>query len=205
MVTGAHPVLPLDAKEATWLIKPPVGVISDEEMIGLRARALAKHRIHVTKMRERIDQEKLKRLRAYEKDYKAVIRDYKFKPGDLVLVRNTAIESSLDKKMKPRYMGPMIVVAINKGGSYILAEMNGAVWQQKVAKFRVIPYFAREKIEIPDGIMAIIDADESELGKICAQPEEGPDNGRDYLMDGVAMQDSDDSDIDSEVDEADDI
>ena len=99
----------------------------------------------------------------------------------------------------------MIVVAINKGGSYILAEMNGAVWQQKVAKFRVIPYFAREKIEIPDGIMAIIDADESELEKICAQPEEESDNGRDYLMDSVAMQDSDDSDIDSEVDEADDI
>jgi hypothetical protein len=205
MVTGAHPVLPLDAREATWLVKPPVGIITEEEMIGLRARALAKHRIHVTKMRERIDHEKLKRLKAYEKDYKAVIRDYKFQPGDLVLVRNTAIESSLDKKMKPRYMGPMIVVAINKGGSYILAEMTGAVWQQKVAKFRVIPYFAREKIEIPEGIMAIIDADESDLDKIRNQPEEESELERDYLMDGVNMQDSDDSELENDVDEADDI
>ena len=203
MVTGAHPVLPLDLKEATWLVKPPIGVISDDELVGMRVRALAKHRIHVIKMRECIDEEKLKRLEAYERDYKAVIRDYKFVPGDLVLVRNTAIESSLDKKMKPRYMGPMIVVSVNKGGSYILAEMNGAVWQQKVAKFRVIPYFAREKIEIPEGIMAIIDADESELEKIREQPDEEAILEKDYLMEGVNLNDSDDSDIDSEVDEAD--
>jgi hypothetical protein len=205
MVTGAHPILPLDAKEATWLVKPPMGVITEEEMIGMRARALAKHRIHVINMRQRVDQEKLKRLKIYERDYKAVIRDYKFQPGDLVLVRNTAIESSLDKKMKPRYMGPMIVVTVNKGGSFILAEMTGAVWQQKVAKFRVIPYFAREKIEIPEGIMAIIDADDSDLDKIREQPEEESMLERDYLLDGVAMNDSDDSDEINEEDEVDDI
>ena len=39
MVTGTHPVMPLDIREATWLVRPPVGVLSDEEMIGLRARA----------------------------------------------------------------------------------------------------------------------------------------------------------------------
>ena len=203
MVTGAHPVLPLDLQEATWLVKPPIGVLTDEELVGMRARALAKHRIHVAKMRTRIDQDKMRHLKAYERDYKAVIRDYKFQPGDLVLVRNTAIESSLDKKMKPRYMGPMIVVAVNKGGSYILAEMNGAVWQQKVAKFRVIPYFARERVEIPEGIMNIIDAGESELERIRAQPEDESILERDYLMDGVAMHDSDESEIESDLNEAD--
>jgi len=204
MVTGAHPILPLDAEEATWLVKPPEGVISEEELIGMRARALAKHRVHVEQMRKRVDKEKLNRLKAYERDFKAVIKDYKFKPGDLVLVRHTAIESSLDKKMKPRYTGPMIVVAENKGGSYILAELSGAVWHQKVAKFRVIPYFAREKIDLPEGIMAILDTDAAGLEKIRAQPEEDVDSFRDYLMDGVKMIDSDDSDPEV-VDEADDI
>jgi ribosomal protein L21E len=204
MVTGAHPILPLDSEEATWLVKPPDGVISEEELIGMRARALAKHRIHVDQMRKRVDKDKLLRLKAYEKDFKAVIKDFKFKPGDLVLIRHTEIESSLDKKMKPRYTGPMIVVAENKGGSYIIAEMSGAVWHQKVAKFRVVPYFARQKIDLPEGIMEIIDTDEAGLERIRAQPEDDVNLFRDYLMDDVRVRDSDESDQE-EVNETDDI
>jgi hypothetical protein len=187
MVTGAHPILPLDAKEATWLAKPPDGVMSESDLIASRARALAKHKVHVEQMRKRIQLDKLKRLEAYERDFKAVIKDYRFQPGDLVLVRNTAIESSLDKKMKPRYNGPMIVVATNPRGSFILAEMSGAVWQQKVARFRVVPYFARRKIDIPEGIMAIIDLGQEGLDRIRAQPEEDVDLDRDYLMGDVRL------------------
>ena len=161
LVTGAHPTIPLDDAEARWLVKPPTGIITEMELIGLRARALAKHRIHVEQMRKHINLDKLKRLKQYKQDYKAVIKDYKFDPGSLVLVRITAVESSLDKKMKPRYFGPMIVVVANKGGSYILAELTGAVWQQQVAKFRVIPYFTREKIDIPEGILSVIDTKNS--------------------------------------------
>jgi ribosomal protein S17 len=195
MVTGLHPILPLDAAEATWLASAPKGVMTETELIGMRARSLAKHRTHVAEMRERIDRDKLKRLESYEKDFKAVIKDYQFKPGDLVLVRNTAIESSLDKKMKPRYTGPMIVVAQTKGGSYVLAEMTGAVWHYKVARFRVVPYFAREKIELPEGIMSIIDCDAETLGKIMAQEDKDEELKRDYLMDEVYIEGSNDSDM----------
>jgi len=197
MVTGADPILPLDIKEATWLVRPPVGIISEEELIGNRARALAKHRIHVNQMRKRIHKQKLERLLRYEKDNEAVIKDYKFEPGDLVLVRNTVVESSLNRKMKPGYLGPMIVVKENKGGSYILAEVTGAVWHRKVAKFRVVPYFAREKIDIPEGILAVIDASEEDLVHIknlVDETEEPPD--RDYLLDDVRMNNSDSEDDD---------
>lgn len=117
-------------------------------------------------------------------------------------MRNTAIESSLDKKMKPRYFGPLFVVAENKGGSYILAELTGAVWHQKVAKFRVIPYFARRKIEIPEGMMSILDTNEAGLDKIKSQPDEDIVLSKEYLMDNVRMNASD---SDNELNETDDI
>ena len=99
----------------------------------------------------------------------------------------------------------MVVVARNKGGSYIVAEMSGAVWQLKIAKFRVIPYFARKKIDLLEGIMAIIDTDKEGLARINALPDNEAILDRDYLMDKVKMVDSDDSDGSDEADEADDI
>jgi len=139
----------------------------------------------------RIDQEKLKRLEQYKKDFKAVIKDYCFEPGDLVLIRNTAIESSLDKKLKPRYNGPMIVVKRNKGGSYIVAELDGSVWHQKIARFMVVSYFVREKIELPDGILEIINCDEYTLRCIEKQVDPDEELSKDYLMEGVKLHDSD--------------
>jgi hypothetical protein len=79
------------------------------------------------------------------------------------------IESSLDKKMKPQYMGPMITVKHNKRGLYILAEMDGAVWHQKVARFRVVQYFARDKINLPEGILEIIDCDLKKLQLVMSK------------------------------------
>ncbi|KAI0934959.1 hypothetical protein AcV7_003885 [Taiwanofungus camphoratus] len=54
--------------------------------------------------------------------------------------------------MRPRYLGPLIVVSRNKGGVYIICELDGTVLDRPIAAFRVIPYFARQSIPIPDNL-----------------------------------------------------
>ena len=68
---------------------------------------------------------------------------------------NTRIEKSLNKKMKLRYLGPLIVVSRNKGGAYILCELDGSVLQNPIAWCHVLPYFARKSIFLPEGFIDI--------------------------------------------------
>src|SRR5271163_1918395 len=88
MVTGAHPILPLDIEEATWLVELPGRILSTAELMGFRARALAKHNQHMAQMRQKISEDKIDWLRKYEKENQHTIKDLNFKSGDLVLIRN---------------------------------------------------------------------------------------------------------------------
>ena len=80
----------------------------------------------------------------------ATIRDFDFKRGDLILVRNTAIEKALNRKMRPQYIGPLIIISHNKGGAYIICELNGSVFDHPIAAFRIVPYFARRSLTLPN-------------------------------------------------------
>ena len=57
--------------------------------------------------------------------------------------------------MKPRYLGPLIVVSRNKGRAYILCELDGSVLQNPIVWFCVLPYFARKSTFLPEGFIDI--------------------------------------------------
>ena len=173
-LTGAHPVLPFDIMQATWLMQIPGHILSTTELIGLRARALALHADRVKDIMERIDEKKRKDTLRYEKMHAHTIRNLNFKPGELVLVRNSQVENSLSAKMLPRWMGPCIVIRRSSGGSYVLAEMDGAVFQNKISPFRVRPYNARHRVRLPQNLPMLTGISLEALDRIANGPE--PDN-----------------------------
>lgn len=190
MATGAHPILPLDIEEATWLVDLPGRVLTTAELIGFRAQALAKHSSHVEAMRQRVDHAKRIAVRKYEKYHAHTIVDYNFQPGRLVLVRNTRVEKSLDSKMEKRYLGPMIVIRRTRGGAYLVAEMNGAMFHDRVAAFRVIPYEARHSVVIPQDIHKLIDLSKEALAELVRDMPKGtrPYNGPDLQFGSTSLR-----------------
>ncbi|THV01346.1 hypothetical protein K435DRAFT_655523, partial [Dendrothele bispora CBS 962.96] len=187
-VTGSHPVLALDIVQATWLVEPPAGFWSTEELIGIRAKQLGLHAIEVEKLIKRVDQEKRRRTLRYLEANQATIRSWDFPPGTLVLVRNTAIEKALNKKAKPRFLGPCIVIRRTLGGAYVMAEMDGSVIANKIAAFRVYPYAARRKVKLPSNLEELTGLSAKELDRVVNGPEPDDTPPVEIQTDGVVTE-----------------
>lgn len=149
MAHGVEPVLPFDIDEATWLVK-----ITDEfpmdttDLIAARAVALQKRPEDLEQLRERIFQSRVKStMRAANVNANKII-DYDFRPRDLVLVRDVDNEKNLSGKANPRYNGPYVVVRRNRGGAYVLAELDGSLSRLRYGAFRLVPYQARKAIDV---------------------------------------------------------
>ena len=191
-VTGSHPIIPLDITEVTYLQSPPTSILSTTDLIARRAIALQKRSDDISKIFSKVFLARRRAAIRFERTHAHTIRDFDFKRRRLVLMRNTAIEKSLNRKMRARYLGPLIVVARNKGGAYVLAELDGSVLHCPVAAFRIIPYFAREKINIPQ---SVLDIDEERLRELMTTGD--VDKDEDANADDEA-QDNSDSESDNE-------
>ena len=150
IVHGVEPLLPFDITEATYLVPPQSGMTSTD-LLALRARQLQKRPTDLADIHARVMKARFSSVRQFEKKYANSIKTYEFSVGDMVLIRNSRVEMSLDRKAKPRWIGPMVVVRRTEGGSYILAELDGTVSKLRFAGFRVVPYHARKTLQIdPD-------------------------------------------------------
>lgn len=147
LLHGVHPVMPFDLTEATFLVQGFHANMKSEDLLALRIRQLEKHEQDIKQAAQELTKRRFKSKADFEKRYRFRLRAQNFDPGQLVLVRNTQVEKELDRKTKPRYQGPYVVVRRTKGGSYVLREptREQILLRQGIAAFRLLPYIARDE------------------------------------------------------------
>jgi hypothetical protein len=123
--------------------------MTSEDLLALRIRQLEKRDSDLEHAAAVLHQSRLHSKQEFERRYARRIRKSVFQPGDLVLVRNTRVEKELNRKTKPRYLGPFEVVRQTKGGSYVVRELDGSTRSQGVAAFRMLPYYPRDGSVLP--------------------------------------------------------
>ena len=158
MAHGIEPILPFDLSEATFLVPKIDKPLSYVDLIAIWACQLEKREEDLAMVKDHVLAVCYKSITQFEKENANLIKDFNFVPGSLVLVRNTRIKTDLSHKMKPRYLGPLLVVWRNRNNAYILAELDGSVSKLPFAGFRLIPYYPQSCTNIL--ATSIVDTDD---------------------------------------------
>ena len=172
MAHGTEPTLPFDLTLATFLIPDIAKPLPTNELIAICARQLEKREEDLAAILSNVLRSRFESVHQFEKAHAATIKNHDFKPGTLVLVRNSSIETDLGHKTKPRYYGPMVVIHRTPNGSYHLAELDGTISKLRYAAFRLVPYHARSRSSIP--VTRLIEREE--LIKIHLDEDQAEEN-----------------------------
>ncbi|ETW78898.1 hypothetical protein HETIRDRAFT_172466 [Heterobasidion irregulare TC 32-1] len=152
--------------------------------------ALQKRRSDLTHLRSSVVGARVQAAIQFEQQHLATLHDFNFHRGSLVLMCNTAIEKALNQKMRLWYLGPLLVISRNRGGAYILAELDGSVFDWLIAAFHVIPYFARRSLKLTK-LKALLDISQERLWAM----EESQSSDDDAKADDADEEDTDTSSV----------
>jgi hypothetical protein len=144
LLHGVQPILPFDLVEATFMVDGFYANMNPVDFLSLRIRQLERRPEDLEHAAMVLKKARFKSKAQFEHKFRLRLQRKGFLPGELVLVRNTRVEKELNRKTKPRYLGPFIVERQTKGGSYVPREMNGTLSRRGVAAFRLVPYISRD-------------------------------------------------------------
>jgi hypothetical protein len=164
LLHGVHPVLPCDLADATFLVDGYTSGISSVDLLVLRMRQLERRKEDLDKAAKSLRNARFKSKEEFEWKFRKRMRRDHYKPGDLVLLRNSGEEMKMNRKTKPRYLGPYEVIRRTKGGSYVLQELDGTTLREGIAAFRLLPYVSRHNKKVLREVAKVAAEEREESG-----------------------------------------
>ncbi len=143
LLHATEPLLPMDLIEATFLVENIRSGISTSELLAIRMRQLHKHPQDVERAAKILKKARFASKAQFEQRFAKRLSRDEYKSGELVLVRNTAIELSHNRKHQPRYLGPYEIDKKISEKSYALKDLDGTPFRQRTGTFRLLPYISR--------------------------------------------------------------
>jgi len=141
---GLHPLLPFDLFEATFLVEGFKSGISTSDLLALHIRQLQKHESDIQRASQILLNARLRSKEQFNRRYAKKLQKDNYKKGELVLVYNSRLESTLNKfKVDPRYLGPFEVERRTSRGNYVLKNLDGTIHAEPYAAFRLYSYINR--------------------------------------------------------------
>jgi len=104
MAHSVEPILPFDITLATFLVPNIATTFSTADLPAICLRQLQTREVDLAAIHTNVLNSRSKSIQQFEQAFEKSIKDFDFKPGALVLVRNSSIETDLGRKSKPRYL-----------------------------------------------------------------------------------------------------
>ncbi|KAI5895740.1 uncharacterized protein SCHCODRAFT_02451504, partial [Schizophyllum commune H4-8] len=142
LLHGCDPVLSLDLAEATFLVQDFRAGMTTSELLAARMRQLERRPEDLARAAAALRKARFRSKTQFERRFTKRLRREDYREGELVLLKNSANERRVgaDVKIAARYLGPFMIVRKNRGGAYILQELDGTVIAGGVAPRRLLPY-----------------------------------------------------------------
>ena len=198
---GVNPVLPFDLTEATFMIQGYQKGLSSSDLLALRIRHLQKRPEDLEKAAQALVKARFRSKAQFERRFMRRLKRAPLKVGDLVLIRNTRIEQEMNRKHKPRYLGPYILREQRSSGTWAVNELDGTPSRSAIAGFRILPYIARNPQALKELAERQEEDSESESDSDSEEEEEAPkqkDQPDTWDSDEDMMEEDEDQEVDDQ-------
>jgi len=147
LLYGQDPLLSFDMTDRSWHALDWKEAKSTADLLGLRIKQLSRQDNYIGEASKKVQKERQKAVDYFFERNKARMVENAYAPGMVMLVWNNFLDFQFGNKGALRWMGPYVVVQRRPTGSYVLAELDGAVMKKPVAAKRLKLYHYRKMKE----------------------------------------------------------